>query len=152
MTQKKRIGRPPQPIPSDKADSVIEWISQGKSLLSWSKLPGNPSAVAVYLWRDKDPEFASRLARAREIGYEVIEQQIHDIADSPLMGEEVETTGVGNRKTTKTKRGDMLGHRKLQIETRLKLLAIWNPAKYAERRMMEHSGKVSLEQLVAGDE
>jgi hypothetical protein len=28
---------------------------------------------------------------------------------------------------------DMLGHRKLQIETRLKLLAKWNPKKYGDR-------------------
>jgi hypothetical protein len=27
----------------------------------------------------------------------------------------------------------MLGHRKLQIETRLKLLAKWNPKKYGDR-------------------
>ena len=28
---------------------------------------------------------------------------------------------------------DMLGHRKLQIETRLKLLAKWNPQKYGDK-------------------
>ena len=28
---------------------------------------------------------------------------------------------------------DMLGHRKLQIETRLKLLACWNPSKYGNK-------------------
>jgi len=31
---------------------------------------------------------------------------------------------------------DMLGHRKLQIETRLKLLAKWNPKKYGDRVTM----------------
>ena len=30
----------------------------------------------------------------------------------------------------------MLGHRKLQIETRLKLLAKWNPKKYGDRVTM----------------
>lgn len=146
---KRKPGRPPQAVPKDKADSVLAWISEGKSLLSWSRLPGNVSPVAVYLWRDKDPEFASRYARAREIGYEVLEQQIHDIADSPLIGEETEETEDGK---VKIKRADMLGHRKLQIETRLKLLAIWNPAKYSERKQIEHSGKIGLESLIAGDE
>jgi hypothetical protein len=32
---------------------------------------------------------------------------------------------------------DMLGHRKLQIETRLKLLAKFNPKKYGEYRAAE---------------
>lgn len=146
MTQ-KRIGRPPQPIPADKAESVIQWISEGKSLLSWAKQAG-VNACTVYDWRDRDESFSQRLARAREIGYEIIEQQIHDIADSPLIGEETEESEDGKMKI---KRGDMLGHRKLQIETRLKLLAIWNPAKYSERKQIEHSGRIGLESLVAGD-
>lgn len=145
----KKLGRPVQPIPKDKADSVIEWVSNGGTILEWARQPGNPTAWTVYYWRDKDEDFAQRLARARDVGEEIISQECLRIADSPLMGEETEQTGNGE---VKTKRGDMLGHRKLQIETRLKLLACWNPAKYAERRMLEHSGKFSLEQLVAGDE
>jgi hypothetical protein len=33
-------------------------------------------------------------------------------------------------------RQDMLGHRKLLIETRLKLLAKWNPKKYGDRQIL----------------
>jgi hypothetical protein len=39
---------------------------------------------------------------------------------------------MGDDKTYTTVE-DMLGHRKLQIETRLKLLAKWNPKKYGDR-------------------
>ena len=45
------------------------------------------------------------------------------------MGEEETSSANGLTITRK----DMLGHRKLQIETRLKLLAKWNPKKYGER-------------------
>ena len=38
------------------------------------------------------------------------------------------------------KRSDMLGHRKLQIWTRLQLLAKWAPKKYGERTAMELTG------------
>jgi len=41
------------------------------------------------------------------------------------------TTDDGEKKTVREE--DMLGHRKLQIETRLKLLAKWNPKKYGEK-------------------
>jgi len=149
MNEKKKRGRPPEGVPKERAESLLQWITEGKSLLSWSRELGNNSPGTVYLWIDKDPVFAERYARAREIGYQVIEQQIHDIADSPLMGEEIETAADGG---VKIKRGDMLGHRKLQIETRLKLLAIWNPAKYSERKQIEHSGKIGLESLIAGDD
>ena len=45
--------------------------------------------------------------------------------------------GMGDDKTHTTVE-DMLGHRNLQIETRLKLLAKWNPKKYGER--VAHEG------------
>jgi hypothetical protein len=41
---------------------------------------------------------------------------------------------------TEISRRDMLGHRKLQIETRLKLLAKWDPKRYGERMATEISG------------
>ncbi|MNU09652.1 hypothetical protein D3C72_2563420 [compost metagenome] len=34
----------------------------------------------------------------------------------------------------------MLGHRRLQVETRLKLLAKWHPKKYGEKVTAEHTG------------
>ena len=52
------------------------------------------------------------------------------IADTPVVGEETTEKANGD---TETRKGDMLGHRKLQIETRLKLLAKWDPKRYGER-------------------
>lgn len=52
------------------------------------------------------------------------------IADTPMEGVEFVTKADGG---VEEKRGDMLGHRKLQIETRLKLLAKWNPKKYGDK-------------------
>ena len=44
-----------------------------------------------------------------------------EIADTPVEGSRTKTTDKGNEVTTE----DMLGHRRLQVETRLKLLAKW---------------------------
>ena len=35
---------------------------------------------------------------------------------------------------------DMLGHRKLQIETRLKLLAVWDPKRYGNKMQIGGDG------------
>jgi hypothetical protein len=51
------------------------------------------------------------------------------IADTPKFGQKQVMTEDGTATTLE----DMLGHRKLQIETRLKLLAKWNPKKYGDR-------------------
>jgi hypothetical protein len=77
-------------------------------------------------------------------GFDAIAEETVAIADTPPAYAKTEG---GMRIDT----GDV-AHRKLQIETRLKLLAKWDPKRYGERQHVEHSGKVGLEHLVAGDE
>ena len=105
-----------------------------------------PGWVTVYNWINDDPAFAERIARARELGFDAIAEEALEIANTTVEGETRKITEDGVEVTV----ADMLGHRKLQIETRLKLLAKWSPKRYGERTQHEHSGKLSLEQLVAG--
>lgn len=91
---------------------------------------------------DADPEFATRFARARERGADAIAHEALEIADNPVEGVRTET---GGKDGTKEIREDMLGHRKLQIETRLKLLAKWFPQKYGDKTEHTINGPVSLE-------
>ena len=72
---------------------------------------------------------AARLARARELGYDALAEEALEISNTPVMGQK---QVMGDSKTYTTVE-DMLGHRKLQIETRLKLLACWDPKKYGNR-------------------
>lgn len=95
-----------------------------------------PHWTTVYDWIEGDEAFSLRIARARKLGFDAIAEEALSIADTPVMGEESEKSG----KNIKIKRGDMLGHRKLQVETRLKLLAKWCPEKYGERTAMELTG------------
>jgi hypothetical protein len=88
-----------------------------------------PAWTAVYAWSAKDPALSERIARAREMGFDAIAEEALLIADTPEWGL---TESVGPNGQTVTK-ADMLGHRKLRIETRLKLLAKWDPKKYGDR-------------------
>jgi hypothetical protein len=116
------------------ADSICARISDGEPLKALCREPGMPAWRTVYDWLEKHPEFAKAMERARELGADAIAAECLEIADTPMEGVEVTMRG----KTKETKRGDMLGHRKLQIETRLKLLAKWHPKKYGEK--VEHTG------------
>lgn len=104
-----------------------------------------PAWRTVYDWREADPEFAARFARARDAGFDAIAEEALEIADTPQEGIRIETDADGS----KTVREDMLGHRKLRVETRLKLLAKWSPKKYGERVDVAHSGQLGLEATVA---
>jgi hypothetical protein len=132
---------------------------------------GMPAYRTVKDWMDSRPEVSAVIARAREEGFDTIAADCLRIADTPMPGkvERRELLGVLKRKdeageeqalvlpdaelvVTEERTEDMLGHRKLQIETRLKLLAKWDPKRYGDRQTIEHQGRVSLESLVAGEE
>jgi hypothetical protein len=95
-----------------------------------------PPWRTVYDWIDTHPEFSARFAHARDIGADAIAMEALEIADTPLEGKRTKVTPAGTEEWTE----DMLGHRKLQIETRLKLLAKWNPKKYGDKVTNVHEG------------
>lgn len=111
------------------ANTICERISNGEPLKTMCREPGMPPWRTVYDWIRDKPDFAAAMERARELGADAIAAQCLEIADTPLTGEEITIRG----KSKEIRKGDMLGHRKLQIETRLKLLAKWHPKKYGER-------------------
>lgn len=104
-----------------------------------------PQWRTVYGWISANGDFAARIARARELGFDAIAEEALEISNTPMVGEETEDDG----EKVKTKRGDMLGHRKLQVETRLKLLAKWCPAKYGEKRAIDLTVNESLADRLA---
>lgn len=137
----------------DKARLKVEIcarIADGEPLRAITREDGMPQWRTVYTWLDEDAEFKARFAGARDIGFDAIAEEALEIADTPMEGVKTEYSAMGTKET----REDMLGHRKLQIETRLKLLAKWSPKKYGER--VDHtssdgslSPKPSIIELVA---
>jgi hypothetical protein len=108
---------------------ICDRISDGTPLRAICREEGKPNWRTVYLWLEEDPEFNAHFAHAREIGYDAIAADALLIADTPQEGVKYEDGPLGSKEV----REDMLGHRKLQIETRLKLLAKWSPKKYGDK-------------------
>jgi hypothetical protein len=119
------------------ADEICERIANGETLRAICRDPHMPSWVTVYTWRKTYPQFSERFALARELGGDAIAEEALEISDTTQVGERTEESDTGY----KTVREDMLGHRKLQIETRLKLLAVWFPRKYGQRIDMTTGGE-----------
>ena len=132
--------------PSIKTPEIIEEIcrrlSKGEPMAQICRDEGMPGVSTVTDWCKADPIVSGSIARAREEGEDAIAADCLKIADTPVEGEETEVDAGGN--ILKIKRGDMLGHRKLQIDTRLKLLAKWNPKKWGEKTEHSVSGPVNL--------
>jgi hypothetical protein len=144
MTEKKQTspknkGGRPSTYDKDIARQMCEQLSEGIPLREICRQDGYPAWRTVYDWMVKDADLAAAIARARDIGYDAMAEDCLIIADTPMLGEEVSESEdeEGVRRIT-IKKVDMLGHRKLQIETRLKLLAKFNPKRYGDK--IVHSG------------
>ena len=147
--KKAKRGRPSKYTP-ELVEEICERISKGEPLRQICRDEHMPGWRSVYDWQAKDPDFLARIAHARELGEEAIAQECVEIADDARNDwmEKLDKDGVA---VGWQLNGDHVQRSKLRIETRLKLLAKWNPRKWGERQHVEHSGKVGLESLIAGD-
>jgi hypothetical protein len=105
--------------PLEVLEELVEWIGEGKTLRSFSRIKGNPSYVTLYSWIKANPAIAERIACARECGYDAISEECVEIIDSAY------DANLG----------------KAQVWTRLQLLAKWNPKKYGDK--ITHQGDES---------
>jgi hypothetical protein len=124
-----------------KADVICQRLAEGVNLREICRSKGMPAWRTVYDWSEANADFAAAMARARVSGWDAIAHEALEIADTPLEGVETTKKADGG---IETKRGDMLGHRKLQIETRLKLLAKWDPKRYGDKLDVAHGGSVGV--------
>lgn len=138
----KTIGRPPgdtlYPNKEQLKDEIVVWVSNGKTLRDFCRQDHAPSFRTVYDWLAEDAAFDTRFARAREAGHDVIAEEALHIADTLHVGRKIVTHsgGDGDDDAMTVTEEDLTQHRKLQIETRLKLLAKWNPRKYGDKTIL----------------
>lgn len=129
---RKPLGRPPgtDGYTLEIDAEICSRISKGEPLTKMCREDEwLPSRETVYAWQDKYPEFAERFAQARVRGFDAIADDCVDIADNPIP-------------TADTQRD------KLRVETRLKLLAKWDPRRYGDKLQTEHSVSESLADLI----
>lgn len=127
---------------------ICERIGNGEPLAQICRDEHMPQLTTVYDWQHAHPEFAERVARARVAGFDMIAQEALTIADTPIVGivsklgkGEANKDGTpGELVVVEQRREDMLGHRKLQVDTRLKLLACWDPRRYGAKVSQEITG------------
>ena len=114
-------------------EAIAVRLEKGETLTSICRDEGFPDTATVYLWMSERPDVSSRIARAREIGFDAIAESCVDIAESAparvatMHGDQVD--------------GGDIQHKKLRIWTRMQLLAKWAPKKYGDKIEVDHKGK-----------
>lgn len=121
-------------------DSICEQLATGVPMAQICRQDGMPAYRTVKDWMDEDSErghlVSAAIARAREEGFDAIAADCLEIADD------------GSRDYTQTTDGrivpdhDHIQRSKLRIDTRLKLLAKWDPKRYGEKmRLADADGE-----------
>ena len=134
--KRKGAGHPTD-YTEEAAAEICERLSGGEPL-AWICCDEHmPSVSSVSRWKKAHPEFRASFRVARKVGFDAIAADALRIADTPKVGRRVEIDAEGKQRVIKE---DMLGHRRLQVETRLKLLAKWDPERYGDRLRQEVTG------------
>jgi hypothetical protein len=105
---------------------IARLLSKGVPMAVLCRRKGMPSMHAVRNWRNADPKVEALLARAREDGFDVIACDCLKIADDGAR--DYKKTLEGFAKVDK----DHIQRSRLRVDTRLKLLKIWDPKRYGE--------------------
>lgn len=128
------------------SNEIVERLSNGEPLRKICRDEHMPSWQTFYEWVSNREDFARRIAHARDLGYDAIAEECFDIADDT--SRDIEVTENGIRPNT-----EFIQRSKLRIDTRLKLLAKWNPKKYGDKVDVTTKGeKIEQVMIIGGRE
>lgn len=105
-------GRPSDYTP-ELVSEICDRLSKGEPLAAICRDDHMPSRGTVYAWAKDRPDVSERIARARDDGFDAIAGECLEIADKTTV-EDVQRD-------------------RLRVETRLKLLAKWDPKRYGDK-------------------
>lgn len=112
--------------------AIVEGLSEGVPLRQLCRLHG-VSKSTVYNWVEADAELAGRVACARARGFEALAEEALEIADDGRNDWAVREAGDDGDKEADRLNHEHVSRSKLRIETRLKLLACWDPKRYGAK-------------------
>ncbi|MBD3684118.1 hypothetical protein H3005_19885 [Stenotrophomonas sp. Br8] len=133
--------------PTKKSDKLLkeitERLSQGEPLAQICRDEGMPAARTVREWQQNDEQVSAAIARAREEGFDSIAAECLDIADDGRNDWMNRAADAGDEQALQFN-GEHVQRSKLRVDTRLKLLAKWDPKRYGERLAVDHGVQDNL--------
>lgn len=141
----KDKGGRPSTFKQSIVDAICVRLAKGEPLAAICREDAMPGVTTVWDWQKARPEVSEALARAREAGEEWLAAECLGIADDGT-NDYMERTGKDGQ-SYEAFNSEHVQRSKLRIDTRLKLLAVFNPGKYGDK--VQVSGRLTLEQLVA---
>jgi hypothetical protein len=125
------------------ADRICERLALGESLRSVCRDEGMPNASTIIRWAETEP-FSQQYARAREIGYSLLAEDLLAIADDGTGDSWVDDEGQVRTNN------DVIARSRLRVDTRKWMLSKMLPKVYGEKVDVNHAGTMNVK-LDTGD-
>ena len=120
-------------------DRICDEIAKGRSVNNICQVESwAPARVNFYEWMKEHEIVRNKYARAKELSAEYHAEQIVDLTDAEPERDEL---GKVDSNWTNLQR--------LRIDARKWTAAKLLPKKYGDKQIMEHTGKITLEQSIA---
>jgi hypothetical protein len=118
------------------AEEICDLIATGKSMVAIGEMEEMPPRHTILGWLRVHEEFQNMYARAKDDAADFYAEEIIKISNTPVEGVKTKSGPNGTEVTT----GDMIDHRRLQVDARKWYAAKLAPRKYSEKYIAEHSG------------
>ena len=105
------------------ATDICELLAQGVPLAKICQRDDMPTYSTVRKWESEKPEFSALSARSKKDGTHYLADDSLVIADEPLP-EDLDAAKVE------------INHRKLKIDTRMRLIGKWNSTAYGDKTLL----------------
>lgn len=138
-----KVGRPSK-WSDEIAAEICERLSKGEPLAVICRDEHMPAVRTVSDWTKADARFSADFLRAREEGGHALAAQCLDISDDERHDWKMTRKGTITNEVA-------IARAKLQVETRLKLLAKWFPKAYGDKLDVNHGGEVKVKVTIGGD-
>jgi hypothetical protein len=114
--------------------AALDALVSGQTLSDFCLQPGRPDRRTITRWVAADPVLQARFTEARHLGHDVIAEATLQLADAPL------PAGPDGRIDPA-----LVQQRRLQVDTRLRLLAKWDTARYGDKVQVRGAGRGALD-------
>jgi hypothetical protein len=114
-------------------ERVLDGLASGTPLAVICREDGMPWDNTIRDWAEADKDLSSAIARAREAGFDKIAMDALAIAD------EVSNDTIKGENGEGKPNSEWITRSRLRVETRLKLLAKWDPKRYGDATMIKHA-------------
>lgn len=123
-------GGRPSTYTQELADKICEELALGKSMRTVTEPEDMPAMSSVFKWLRENKQFSEQYEIAKQESADAMAEELLYISDTPVMGEIKTIKANGD---IEIKQDEMLGHRRLQVDSRKWLMSKMKPKKYGDK-------------------